>query len=133
MPVTARGLEGIVAAETRIGDVRGDEGILLYCGYDINELAGKVSYEEVIYLLWHDRLPNRFIEEFVCGIIAHPMQESLIAAWPATASAAGSGIIAHVTHLGAPPGWQLLAKCQRSQGGCVIQDNKPACLPQTCC
>lgn len=59
MPVTARGLEGIVAAETRIGDVRGDEGILLYCGYDINELAGKVSYEEVVYLLWHDRLPNR--------------------------------------------------------------------------
>lgn len=59
MPVTARGLEGIVAAETRIGDVRGAEGLLLYCGYDINELAGKVSYEEVIYLLWHDRLPNR--------------------------------------------------------------------------
>ncbi|MEZ5405299.1 MAG: citrate synthase [Verrucomicrobiia bacterium] len=59
MPVTARGLEGIVAAETRIGDVRGEEGILLYCGYDINELAGKVSYEEVVYLLWHDRLPNR--------------------------------------------------------------------------
>jgi citrate synthase len=59
MPVTARGLEGIVAAETRIGDVRGAEGLLIYCGYDINELAGKVSYEEVIYLLWHDRLPNR--------------------------------------------------------------------------
>ena len=59
MPVTARGLEGIVATETRIGDVRGGEGVLLYCGYDINELAGKVSYEEVVYLLWHDRLPNR--------------------------------------------------------------------------
>lgn len=59
MPVTARGLEGIVAAETRIGDVRGEEGILLYCGYDINELAGKVTYEEVVYLLFNDRLPNR--------------------------------------------------------------------------
>ena len=66
MPVTARGLEGIVAAETRIGDVRGDEGILLYCGYDINELAGKVSYEEVIYLLWHDRLPNRLELDTLC-------------------------------------------------------------------
>ena len=40
MPVTAKGLEGIVAAETRIGDVRGDVGQLIYCGYDINELAG---------------------------------------------------------------------------------------------
>ena len=37
----------------------GDEGILVYAGYDINELAGHVSYEEVVYLLWHDRLPNK--------------------------------------------------------------------------
>jgi citrate synthase len=58
MPVIARGLEGIVAAETRIGDVRGDVGQLIYCGYDINELAGKVSYEEVVHLLWHSRLPT---------------------------------------------------------------------------
>jgi citrate synthase len=59
MPVIARGLEGIIAAETRIGDVRGQEGVLIYCGYDINELAGKVSYEEVVHLLWHNRLPNQ--------------------------------------------------------------------------
>src|SRR6188768_3756814 len=57
MAVISRGLEGIIAAETRIGDVRGDVGQLIYCGYDINELAGKVSYEEVVYLLWHNRLP----------------------------------------------------------------------------
>jgi citrate synthase len=59
MPVISRGLEGIIAAETRIGDVRGQDGQLIYCGYDINELAGAVSYEEVVYLLWHGRLPNR--------------------------------------------------------------------------
>ncbi len=59
MPVISRGLEGIVAAETRIGDVRGDVGQLIYQGYDINELAGKVSYEEVVYLLWHGHLPNQ--------------------------------------------------------------------------
>ncbi len=59
MPVISRGLEGIIAAETCIGDVRGDVGQLIYRGYDINELAGKVSYEEVVYLLWHGRLPNR--------------------------------------------------------------------------
>src|SRR6266853_5774915 len=58
MPVIARGLEGIVAAETRIGDVRGAEGQLIYCGYDINELAGKVGFEEVVHLLWHNHLPN---------------------------------------------------------------------------
>ena len=59
MPVISRGLEGIIAAETSIGDVRGDVGQLIYRGYDINELAGQVSYEEVVYLLWHGRLPNR--------------------------------------------------------------------------
>jgi len=58
MAVISRGLEGIIAAETRIGDVRGDIGQLIYCGYDINELAGKVSYEEVVHLLWHNRLPT---------------------------------------------------------------------------
>lgn len=59
MPVTARGLEGIIAAETAIGDVRGQEGVLLYQGYDINELAGKTSYEEVVYLLFHGSLPSK--------------------------------------------------------------------------
>jgi len=59
MALVSKGLEGIVAAETRIGDVRGQEGVLLYCGYDINELAGKASYEEVIHLLWHNRLPTQ--------------------------------------------------------------------------
>src|SRR5580700_1279772 len=54
----AKGLEGVIANETRLGDVRGQEGQLIYCGYDINELAGKVSFEEVIYLLWHNKLPN---------------------------------------------------------------------------
>ena len=56
---TAKGLEGVVAATTRLSDVRGDIGQLIYCGYDINELAGKVSYEEVVHLLHHNHLPNR--------------------------------------------------------------------------
>src|SRR5580698_4665830 len=59
MPVTAKGLEGIVANSTSISDVQGAEGRLIYAGYDINELAGKVCYEEVVYLLWHGLLPNR--------------------------------------------------------------------------
>ena len=58
MSVISKGLEGVVATDTRLGDVRGEEGQLIYCGYDINELAGKASFEEVIYLLWHNKLPN---------------------------------------------------------------------------
>lgn len=55
----SRGLEGIVANTTRLSKVDGARGQLIYCGYDINELAGKVSYEEVVYLLWNNKLPNR--------------------------------------------------------------------------
>lgn len=57
--VVSKGLEGIIAAETRLGEVKGQEGQLYYSGYDINELAGKVSYEEVVYLLFHQSLPTR--------------------------------------------------------------------------
>ena len=55
----SRGLEGVIANSTALSDVLGDKGQLIYCGYDINELVGKVTYKEVIYLLWHKRLPNR--------------------------------------------------------------------------
>src|SRR4051795_5527295 len=58
MPV-AKGLEGIVANSTHLSDVIGDKGQLIYSGYDINELAGKVSFKEVVYLLWKGKLPNR--------------------------------------------------------------------------
>ncbi len=53
-----KGLEGVVAADTRLSDVRGEEGVLIYAGYNINELAGKVTFEEVIHLLHENRLPN---------------------------------------------------------------------------
>lgn len=55
----ARGLEGIIANTTRLSDVIGDKGQLVYSGYDINDLAGKVEYKEVVYLLWKGKLPNR--------------------------------------------------------------------------
>lgn len=51
-------MEGIVAASTRLSDVKGDVGELVYCGYNINELAGKVSYEEVVFLLHYGHLPD---------------------------------------------------------------------------
>ena len=55
----SKGLEGVVAASTRLSDVKGDVGELVYAGYNINELAGKVSFEEVVHLLHHNHLPSR--------------------------------------------------------------------------
>jgi len=45
----------------------GLEGRLIYAGYDINELAGNASYEEVVHLLWHGHLPNRKELDELCG------------------------------------------------------------------
>jgi citrate synthase len=59
MPVTAKGLEGIIANSNSLSDVLGQEGVLVYAGYNINELAGKATFEEVVYLLWNGELPNR--------------------------------------------------------------------------
>ncbi|EQD62069.1 Citrate synthase-like protein, partial [mine drainage metagenome] len=58
-PVFARGLEGVIAAETEIGFVDGQEGRLVYRGYDINVLCENSNYEEVSYLLIYGKLPTR--------------------------------------------------------------------------
>ncbi|MEO6655714.1 MAG: citrate synthase [Pyrinomonadaceae bacterium] len=54
----AAGLRGVVAAQSAIGDVNGDEGILIYQGYDIHDLAENSTFEEVVFLLWNGRLPK---------------------------------------------------------------------------
>jgi citrate synthase len=52
------GLEGVVAAETRLSDVDGKNGELVIAGFPVEELANRASFEETVYLLWHDVLPN---------------------------------------------------------------------------
>ncbi len=54
----AAGLRGVVAAQSAIGDVNGEDGILIYQGYDIHDLAEHATFEEVIFLLWNGRLPQ---------------------------------------------------------------------------
>src|SRR3954469_19391334 len=54
----AAGLRGVVAAQSAIGDVNGEKGILIYQGYNIHDLAEHSTFEEVIFLLWNGRLPK---------------------------------------------------------------------------
>jgi len=68
----SKGLDHIVAAQTRLSDVRGETGELIYAGYDINELAGKVTFEEVIHLLHWNHLPNtKELSELRATLAAH--------------------------------------------------------------
>jgi len=49
----------VVAASSSIGDVNGEKGELIYQGLNIHDLATKSTFEEVVFLLWHGRLPKR--------------------------------------------------------------------------
>ena len=53
------GLEGVVAAESSVGDVDGVRGVLIYQGLNIHDLAEHSTFEETVFLLWHGRLPRR--------------------------------------------------------------------------
>ena len=62
MPIAEKpkaGLEDVVATSSAICFLDGERGVLAYCGYDIHDLAANATFEEVCYLLWHRRLPNR--------------------------------------------------------------------------
>ena len=58
------GLEGVVAAATRLSRVDGAAGKLILAGYAVEEIAPQASFEEMAHLLWHGSLPN-----------AHELQE----------------------------------------------------------
>ncbi len=53
------GLEGVVAAETRLSSVDGQKGELIIAGFPVEELASHASFEETCYLLWYDHLPTQ--------------------------------------------------------------------------
>src|SRR6266568_1567705 len=54
-----KGLEGVIVATTSLTKIDGQAGRLIYRGYDVTQLAGRVSYESVAHLLWYGHLPNR--------------------------------------------------------------------------
>ena len=67
-----KGLEGVLVAESELSYIDGDEGRLVYHGYEIEDLAEQASFEEVLYLLWHGRLPtaaelSTFEDEFAAN------------------------------------------------------------------
>ncbi len=58
-PHINKGLEGIVAFSTTKSFIDGQKGELIYAGYNINTLAQHATFEEVCFLLWNDRLPDK--------------------------------------------------------------------------
>ncbi len=58
MSLVAKGLEGVIANESRLSEVDGANGKLCYLGYSIDDLVGNTTFEEIVYLLHRSHLPN---------------------------------------------------------------------------
>lgn len=56
--IRAEGLENVVALDSEICNIKGQEGRLIYRGYPIEQLAEEASFEEVVHLLWKGSLPD---------------------------------------------------------------------------
>src|SRR4051794_16990587 len=65
------GLEGIVVARSRLCSIDGQNGVLIYGGYDVGDLAEHSSYEETCFLILRGRLPDRDeLEAFTSDLAA---------------------------------------------------------------
>jgi citrate synthase len=54
-----QGLENAIAAETKLSDIDGKVGRLVIGGFALQEIALQARYEEIVYLLWYGKLPNK--------------------------------------------------------------------------
>jgi len=64
------GLRGIEVADTKISNIDGEKGKLIYRGYDILDLTKNSTFEETAYLLLYDKLPNKpQLDEFNSKLI----------------------------------------------------------------
>jgi citrate synthase len=109
-PAVPRGLEGVVVAETAVGDVRGQEGFYHYRQYSAVELAERRTFEDVWYLLFEGAVPDRHRARAFGESVAamRDLPPGLAALMPALA---GQGtpldvLRTGVSVLGAELGWQ---------------------------
>jgi citrate synthase len=54
----SRGLADVIAASTAVSDIDGQAGLLFYRGYDIHQLAGAATFEEIAFLLQRGHAPS---------------------------------------------------------------------------
>src|SRR5256885_7500394 len=88
-----RGLKGVAAAETRIGDVRGGEGFYHYGAYNATRIARERTLEEAWFLVRTGRLPgDAELAEFTRSVAAHrTLPNDVLNALPTLARLASDG------------------------------------------
>ena len=87
----AKGLEGVIAAESEICQINGTEGKLYYRGYSIEDMAKLSSFEETTYLLLYEKLPSRqeladFLQRIRQSRMLNPIVLDMIRGFPTAGS-----------------------------------------------
>jgi citrate synthase len=105
------GLEGVIVAETSVGDVRGLEGFYHYRQYNAVELADKLSLEEVWFLLFQGHLPDREEREAFAAEIAplRRVPDAIVGLLPAIAASSKTvmeGVRSAMSMVGAAEGFR---------------------------
>jgi len=79
MAEKVEGLRGVIVNDSKLSLVDGENGRLVYRGYDIQELAGRASFEEAAYLLWHGYLPTKVeLQELKASFrLTRPLEEPM--------------------------------------------------------
>jgi citrate synthase len=122
--VQADGLEEVVAAVTRLSDVDGAQGRLVLAGRPVEELAGRVGFEDVLHLLWYGREPLPHERERIREALGDAREEAF-ARLPDLGDALAmpdgmDALRAAVSHLGARPGEAPFAEALRLAGAVAV-------------
>lgn len=122
----ASGLENVVAATTRLSDVDGERGRLILAGCPVEDIAGRVTFEDTLFLLFRGALPNdaeRVSLREALGEAREAAFERITELGDALALPdAMDALRASVAHLGVSPGEAPLAEAVRVVGAIAVFD-----------
>ncbi|SEM70909.1 citrate synthase/methylcitrate synthase [Lihuaxuella thermophila] len=76
------GLDGVVVTDTEISEIDGQAGTLIYRGWNVDELAVRHTFEEVVYLLWNGEFPepselDRWRRKFGSGCLSDRQRQMI--------------------------------------------------------
>jgi citrate synthase len=124
--IEASGLEDVIAATTRLSDVDGERGRLVLAGYPVEDIAGRVPFEDVVHLLFRGALPDaseRAALRESLGEAREAAFERLGELGDALALPdAMDALRASIAHLGTVPGEDPLAEAVRIVGAVAVFD-----------
>lgn len=122
--IEANGLEDVVAATTRLSDVDGQQGRLVLAGYAVEDVAGRVPFEDAMFLLFRGRFPV----EGERSALRDALGEAREAAFERTGELGDAlalpdgmdALRAATAHLGARGGEEPLAEAVRVVGAVAV-------------